>query len=356
MNSIVAGSRTVRIAFFSRGRGRGHAIPDMALMEELRKLDNDFELHWVSYGTGAATLRNRGHEVIDLQLPDTNPFLETQLRSTRLLAKLQPNLVISHEEFAAAPAAKLFGTRVLFITDYFREPNHIWMQCLSYADEIIFIDNAGFFAEPYQLRNKIHYAGPLVRNFGYCRQDRERARNELGLPSNAIVIIVLPGNWFTEARAPIFDLVMPAFRSLKFKAKRLVWIAGLDHQMLLAHTRNCPDVIVREEEWEIDRWMVASDLAITKGTRKTSMELAALGIPSISLSHGLNQIDDLRVNHIRTNTHLKVSETKASDLADHISRILRASPGRQHAVLPTASGLTAAVLRIAAHVSAVREI
>jgi hypothetical protein len=55
------------------------------------------------------------------------------------------------------------------------------------------------------------------------------------------------------------------------------------------------------------------------------MELSALGIPSISLSHALNWPDDVRVARIPTNTALDAKMTDAKSLAGCIAGILAGS-------------------------------
>jgi UDP-N-acetylglucosamine:LPS N-acetylglucosamine transferase len=344
------------IAFFSRGRGSGHAITDMALIKEVLKSDNDVEIHWVSYGTGARTLKDNGYNVIDLGLPDQNAFLETQLRATRILAKLKPHLVLCHEEFSALPAAKVFGLPTVLITDYFVDHRHIWMQCLAYADEIVFIDDAGNFDEPPYSRGKVHYVGPLVREFTYSLQDRDRARKELGVQPNTKMFLALPGNWFTENRAPLFDLVLSAFCALPFPDKVLVWFAGVDYDLLAAHERKHPDLIVKNVDWQIERWMVACDLAITKATRKTSIELACLGVPSISLSRGLNPIDDLRVSRLSTNTHIDVNTVDAGTLVGLFERVLSSTSPRGCNPPLKSTGRLAAAQRIAYHIGRVTQL
>jgi predicted glycosyltransferase len=324
----------------------------MALAAELCKLDPDVDVQWVSYGTGAATLRENGHEIVDLGLPDDNPFLEAHLRAAWSLARVRPHLVLSHEEFAALPAAKLFRIPTIFITDYFMDETHIWMQCLAYADEILFIDDRGFFDEPPHLREKIRYVGPIARNFAYSRRDRERARLELGIPKDNMLLLVLPGNW-SEESAPIFELVASAYVSLPYVGKSLVWIAGQDYGLLQQRLDGYPNVTVKDVDWQIDRWMAAADLAITKGTRKTSLELASLGVPSISLSHGLNEIDDIRVSQIPTNMHLYVKDTDSSALSGHIREILAAGSGHSAPALKT-TGLAAAAARLAEHIADIR--
>ncbi len=346
---------TVRVAFFSRGRGRGHAVPDVALIEELGRLDPDIDVNWVSYGTGAATLRDLGSDPIDIQLPDDARFLDIHIRAARTIAELQPHIVIAHEEFAAAPAAKLIDTPVIILTDYFIDPRHIWMQCLDYADEVIFIDEHGLFSEPPGLASRIYYAGPLIRPFRYHPQDRDRARLELGLDPEVLVVLVLPGNWYTEERAPIAHLVLPAFRTLPIDRKVLIWMAGQDAERLRRLTSDQPDVVIKDTDWQIDRWMVACDLALTKGTRKTSLELASLAVPSISLSHGLNPIDETRIARIGTNSHLDARAVDAQALTHHITEALRyAVPVDQRPRAQQAGGLPLCARRLAAHIAAVR--
>ena len=343
------------VLFFSRGRGRGHAVADMAIVEELSRLVADVDVRFVSYATGSDTLTEFGHTVIDLDLPEANPVIETLVRAARVIGWLSPHLVVAHEEFTALPAAKIFGLPALFITDWFVEPEKFSMKLLHYADEVIFTDEPGTFDEPAYLDGKVHYVGPVMRPFSYGRKDRCKARDELDLPQEASVISVLPGAW-TEQRTPISDLVLPAFESLEAPSKFLIWLAGADCDLLREKTRNTSGIIVKEKDWQIDRLMVASDVAITKANRKTAMELAALGIPSISLSYGLNPTDDARVELIATNTALKAKEIDSNLLADCISKLLRAN---RQAAEPSAppfrmDGRKAAAQRLACHIENLR--
>ena len=49
------------ILWFSRGRGRGHAIPDIEIIGALRQQRPDCEVRIVSYGTGARTFESFGY-------------------------------------------------------------------------------------------------------------------------------------------------------------------------------------------------------------------------------------------------------------------------------------------------------
>lgn len=313
----------IGILFFSRGRGRGHAIPDMAIAEKLLRLRDDADIRFVSYATGAATFTEFEHSVIDLDLPERNSVMETLVRAGHLIGWLQPRLIVAHEEFGVPPAARILGVPVSFITDWFAEPEKLSMQCLHYADEVLFIDEKGAFDEPVYLEGKVQYMGPALRPFRYAPADRGRAREELGLPDDALVISVFvhPGRRI-EKVAPIYDLLIPAFDSIVSPNKRLVWLAGEDYEMLRERAKDLADVIIKEEDAPFDRLMVASDLAITKGNRNIVLELAALRVPSISFSHGLNRMDDIRTSRLETNITVPAADIDTQALARRINEML----------------------------------
>lgn len=314
-------ARASTILFFSRGRGRGHALPDLAIADELARLAGDLPVRFVSYGTGARTLAEHGRRVVDLQLPDDAPYLEILVRATRAIAIHQPQIVVSHEEFAALPAAKAFDLPTSFIVDFF-PPVEIWHQSLSYADEILFAERRGVFAAPPRLASKVRYVGPLLRRLTLTRADRADARSALGLPPGATVVAVIPGAWATEDRAPIADLVVPAFQTLAAPDRALVWVGGRDHEALARRLADVPGGRVLKDLSPIERLMVASDLVITKANRGTTIDLASLGIPSISLSFGLNPIDEAVVPRIPSNVALQAGGLDGAFLAGVMADVL----------------------------------
>jgi hypothetical protein len=283
-----------KVLFFSRGRGRGHAVPDCEIVRDLLAGRDDVQVHFVSYGTGARTIEQFGYPLIDLDLPEENGIAETTVLAGRLIGWLQPDLVVAHEEFSVFPAAKIFDLPTVAILDWFTDPDKFSMRSLEFADEILFLDDAGVWEEPPSAAGRVCYLGPFLRRFDYTRADRDRARRELELREDAVVIAVLPGSW-REERAPLADLVAEAFDSLPHPHKQIIWIAGADYDTIGARFNGRPDIRVLREDWQIDRLMVASDAAITCCNRKTVLELEALGIPSVSVSFRLNPIDERRV-------------------------------------------------------------
>ena len=61
--------------------------------------------------------------------------------------------------------------------------------------------------------------------------------------------------------------------------------------MLKSMTGKCSGVQIVERADEMSRILVASDLAITKGSYATGLELEALGVPTIVLGHESNPVD-----------------------------------------------------------------
>ena len=312
------------ILFFSRGRGRGHAIPDLAIAEEFERLRPGVPIRFVSYATGAETITAHGRDVIDLHLPADNSIAQTTIYAGKLIGWLQPALVVSHEEFAALPAAKIFDKPTVFLTDWFSKPREYAMDVLHFADEILFFDEAGVYPEPEWVRGRVRYLGAALRPFKYHRADAASARAELGLPAAAAIVTVLPGSW-REAETPVLELEGSAF-DLLAGSKHLVWLAGADHELIASRFAGRSDVTVLQQDWQIDRLMAASSLVLNKANRLTLHELNALGVPSIALSYGLNPLDDLRSQTLPLNRHLLAAETSARTLADRVAETLAQPP------------------------------
>lgn len=314
------------ILYFSRGKGAGHAIKDIAIVQQLQGLCPDINVIFVSYDKGARTFVQNGFEVIDMELPANNPFLETQKRAQILIEHFQPSLIVSHEEFCIPPLARHLGIPCLFITHWFIEPEHPLMKLLESADEILFIEREGIFDCPSYLTDKVRYVGPVLRSFSYHREDRERARKELDISPKAKVVLVVPGAAWPEAVVPIFDLVLSAFEQMAFSNKLLLWLAGEDEASLRSKVNGRCDIVVKGTEWEIDRLMVASDLAITKGSYTAMCELDYLGIPSIALLHGHNLIDEIYAKYFPTVVPLKLLTLSPNILYQTMESLLRTPP------------------------------
>lgn len=321
-----------RVLFFSRGRGHGHAIPDMAVAREMLALQPGTSVHFASYATGAETLRNAGWEVIDLHLPADNPWLPTLLACCDVIQRVQPSVIIAHEEFAALVAGRVAGIPSIFISAWLPQSRGYAYDAMACADYAIILEEPGLFVTPTGMGVQPLFVGRLRRPLRYGPADRARARRELSLQDGTVMITVVPGGYASEDKAPIFPVVLDAFQQLPLADKRLFWLGGPDGAKVACAAQGVPGIVVLEHHPDVDQFLAASDLVITKGTRGATLDAAEAGVPSISLSHGLNPVDDLLVPRIRSNLSLNARAVTAPVLAFYAMRLLR-SP-----TVPTVSG------------------
>jgi hypothetical protein len=311
-----------RVLFFSRGRGRGHAIPDLAISEAITGLADGFEIEFASYATGARTLREKGLNVHDLDLPEANPFLPTLLKCRLLIDQVSPHIIIAHEEFAALPAARIAGKPAIFISAWLPPLNTIMADSLMYADSVVVLEHAGIFSLPPTLPANSYFVGPMLRKVKYTRSDQALARRELNVSADAMVATVIPGAYVTETQAPIAKLVLSAFNLFRSE-KELIWIGGSDVELLREMTKGIEHVRILRHWDPIEQVIAASNLVITKATRGATLDASAVGVPTISLSNGLNVVDDILLARITSNIALNSRATDASTLHGYMCKLLK---------------------------------
>jgi predicted glycosyltransferase len=311
------------ICLFSRGRGRGHAVRDLAIAKELRARRPSLEIAFASYSAGAEILRAAGETCHDLLLPEKNGYPDTLVRCAQLMREIKPRLVVAQEEPSAITAAAVVGIRSVFTTHWFAwRDSHLSSQALGHAASILFLEESGLFAEPVQAAGRIHYCGPVLRPFTRHPSEAETLRVSLGLKSSESFILVLPGSP-SERREPIFDLVSSAFRRLRVSPKRLLWVAGNDYAKLIESCETRQDISVIGACDDVDLLIISSNLVITKGTYNISREVMAIGRPSISLTHHFNPVDDFYAARSPNNQSLPVLGTSEEQLADTMLQALQ---------------------------------
>jgi lipid A disaccharide synthetase len=170
-----------------------------------------------------------------------------------------------------------------YLSHWLPPSNDPYVDALTYADEVLVIEHDRMRLEPAQVKRRIRYVGPVLRRFSFYAGDRQRCRASLGLRSDEPLVLMLPGN-VTEKAAPSLDLVISAFHLMQHPGNRLLWVARDGDQEEVQRRAKWRDGLsVTGPTSQPDRLMAAADVAITKGTYNTTKELAALGLPSISL-------------------------------------------------------------------------
>ena len=317
-------TNSIPVLFFSRGRGHGHAIPDMDIGQELNIIDKSINIQFVSYATGAETFKACNVPVLDMGLPEGNPFILTLQKALELITNFKPKIIVAHEEFAAMAAAKITGVPAIFISAWMPQNGTVHAESLVSAAGILVIGDPGIFPMPMGVRGTVAYSGPIVRKLQFTRKDRSSLRRELNIEDDALAILVAQGGWASEQRAPILNTVLSAFFALKQTPKHLFWLAGNDVETISRRMQGMKGVHVLPFVDPMERIMAACDIVITKGTRGITLDAASAGVPSISLSPGMNPIDDMLVPRIRTNIALNANATDGTILKQYMEKVIAA--------------------------------
>lgn len=324
------------IVYVSRGRGRGHATNDMAIGSAIAKRAT-LAIQWVSYAEGADTFRRHDWPIIALDLSAHAGFPDVVVQVTRVLRLHLPHLVVSHEEAGALTAAKSLDLPTVYVTHWFTSESDPNVSSLSHADSVVFLERCGVFPEPQNVRNRVEYVGPLVRQLkgeGVLSRDHPAALSEDGW-----YLLVLQGTC-SEREEPTFDLVLSAFDSIPRKRKRLLWVAGNDCSELRGRSKDRADVCVIEYERDIAGLINRADSIVTKATYNIGLEIAALGRRCVSLSHGKNYVDDLYARR-GNSPFFWASRVQTGMLADAIVSVERKDSIRKEALETVAATLAA---------------
>lgn len=340
----------VKAMMVSRGHGRGHAMPDISIAEAVLEVDPATEWTFVSYAAGAQAYRTHGYSVIDMGVSENPASWDMVIRFMKMLLRNPPDLVVAHEETGVIAVAAALEIPCLFITDFFVDPGHPFMQALRYTTEVIFSAQAGLFTEPPYLHHKIRYVGRAVRRMKHSREERNILRREIGIPSDALVIVCQPGSW-SEAQVPLIDLLPNAFELITHGPKRLIWVAGREYEFVKRMLGHADGVTILKEEPRLDRLLAASDVLITKANRMTVYEAAALGLPSISISCLVNWPDDVAVASVESNVALQRAAVTPEVLCKTImeSAVSTVAPAAD-----ISRGVTGAATRIVEYIQMLR--
>jgi hypothetical protein len=309
------------VLFFVRGRGHGHALRDLALSKRIESCATNASLIFVSYATGAKTLKRVGHPVIDLDLPEDNGYSATLRKSHELIGATNPDVVLVHEEIAAVSACNLLGVPCLYMSSWLPPPGSMPADSLCGADSLVIFSDPGIFPILSGLKSPPKFVGPLVRDLQYTESDRESCRIKLGLSNEMFVVTVVPGGWSTEMGSPLAPVLFPAFQRGIAALQRLFWASERDFSTFNQADLETKGIFVLPFYDPLEELILASDVIITKGNRGVTMEAAELGIPSISVSFGSNRIDTILTSRVASNISLSAQAIGPNDLGHYLTAI-----------------------------------
>lgn len=284
----------MKVVFFSRGLGIGHAARDLALASALKS--KSVESTFFSYESGLKYFHSMQVPVKDIGFSNTShavmdtetlihSFFEDLFEYSSLLTK-EEGLVIGDEELFLPFTCKILKRPSIFITDWF--PNMIQKYksdalipmayaAFDQADCIVVPDFEDQVTIPEQLKEKTFFCGPFFRgDIQQLRESRLHLRRKHGFDGTFVVVVTVGGS---KLNFPVLEKCIQAYRNLsETEDTRMILITGPD-----ISPEELPDTEAEIRQFVPDfmELAVSSDLVITGAGHSTLMELSALGVPCI---------------------------------------------------------------------------
>ena len=284
----------MKVVFFSRGLGIGHAARDLALASALKS--ESVESTFFSYESGLKYFQNMQVPVINTGFSNTShavmdtetlidSFFEDLLEYSSMLRK-EEGLVIGDEELFLPFTCRLLKRPSIFITDWF--PNMIQKfksdalipmayKAFDQADYIVVPDFKEQIVIPEQLEEKTFFFGPFFRgNIQTLRESRLHLRKTHRFDNTFVILVTVGGS---QLNYPVLEKCIEAYRIFsKTEDTRMILITGPD-----ISPGELPDTKAEIKQFVPDfmELAVSADLVITGAGHSTLMELSALGVPCI---------------------------------------------------------------------------
>jgi hypothetical protein len=267
----------MRICYFIRGHGYGHAARDLRIIEAMRALAPGMDIDIASAGTGVEYLTARGIECTDLEIDD---YQDLEMSSTwkiwrHLHRTPAPDLVISDELFPAVPFSKnVLEVPCVLMTDLFYQdfgqPQHD--QLLDGAEEVIVVDFPGSHPQPIRTRAPVRHVGPVVTKFGPGRRQHR----------TLVATASFGGRPDRPETQAMLRCTLASWRRYAAAEDRLNVLVPRD-----AVDGSLPGDADQRIEWvgftpAPERFYCASDVVITDALGFTNCELAYNGIPAVA--------------------------------------------------------------------------
>lgn len=270
------------ILFFTWGRGWGHAIRDMVIIASLQRGEKSIRIGIISSEGGYQAYQAYGYECKEIKVPSGEEEWKWYLEVNEYLDEWGvPNLIVSDEHFGALTVAEELKVPSVFITDWlpfgqYNRPEFV--ATFDQAEAIIYPGYQSSTPVPEQLSGKVHFVGPIVRGNPFLQITRSQLKSEVGLKPDIPLILLMGGG--TPENQRYFSTCIHAVERIKEEVQ-LVVIAGKLKENLNQEISS--RVTVLSHTTEIQKYMAASEVVITRAGHTTLWELAVYAIPSITI-------------------------------------------------------------------------
>jgi len=267
----------------------GAALRGAALYDELRRTSHEIKVTWITTGTSAQWLMDRGYTVHDSGAPDSRSRFNAY---TSYFKENQPNLVIGDEDLLALPVAHSAAIPSLYITSYLvserDEPDFSYTR---YARQILVPDVPGSFLPPSEYFARVDFCGPwIVPN---SETDSQLWRSLLCDKDSKLIIVNLSSR--DKSTEEFAVKCTEALASQNMGVKVAIYS---DTPLGKLKQKLKPEVLVFEALSQRMNVLSSADLVLTSCDPCLLLELAACGVP-VLVAADLGSKDTYRADMVK---------------------------------------------------------
>lgn len=315
------------LLYVSRGRGFGHAIPDLVAARSIRASLPNLHVTFASYASGLKLLAQSEFPVLPLHVDLAAEFDPCAMipALVDLFDTAHPDIVVAHEMFFVPLIARSRSIPSILLTHWFftevrGHPAIMRDVAMTAADRIVLLDLEQFHKTPEFLVDKVQFIAPILRFYDHKRVGHHPLPRE---PLKYALIAMGGRSWRFKNE---IDMVLAALAKLqeeqRFPYGILLLAPGsanyfrqrgaslrLTNLTVLDHVAN-PAALYRDALFVVGR-----------GSYITMAELAVLGVPSLHIVSDDNPVDLFHARNFENLGTLKYVKANITDVY-HISILI----------------------------------
>jgi UDP-N-acetylglucosamine:LPS N-acetylglucosamine transferase len=372
-----------KVLYISGSIGMGHVIKDLAIINKLRKINQNVEITWIATDPASSYLKDKGEQIHTMSHKFSSysalaeksanksqlnlvTYVLTSLKGwaknvktfRRIIRNEHYDVIVGNEtyEILIALVLKLlrFNTPFIIIYDFLgldsmtRSPlekivNYIlnWIWSREYKVFSILNRKSIFIGVPEDipdkkfgllLPNRREYAktyftfiGYIIRFDAEMYKDKMKIRKKLGYDENPLIVCSIGG---TSIGKELLELCNRAYPILKSKIKQLRMVMVTGPRLTPKDIKTFAGVEVRGFVPELYEHFAACDLAIVQGGFSSTLELTALKRPFIFFpiqGHSEQEYVANRLSRHNAGIRMDFSKTTPDSLANQVLNNIKKS-------------------------------
>lgn len=276
-----------RNLFLSRGRGWGHCIRDIEIASRISKKEHN-NLVFASYGAGCQAFRAKKVECYELDCDDNGNVGNLLNQYIRVISDVKPEKMIVDEEYLVLPIAKGLHIPCCYITNYLSE-DPVEQSCIDYSEMVL-------FAEYDDMIQGTSHQVPIIP-IGPVYQELEVDEIKPDSSGKNTVLVLVGGSTENKCRIANYDLVK---RILEAKIPGITYrVVGEEIAAWIKRASSDISIEWCQRDGDIHKLISGCCAAIVRGGINTMWEMAALGIPSLSIPYPM-AVNKMEVHYAKT--------------------------------------------------------